>query len=152
MSFKFTPRIGRQVLRKGVNARTKYNTRSARSAMQDIISSFEDLIQHTEGVTPKILAESLEETFEKSKEYCPKDTKALVNSAYLETVKSRGKTSLEMGYGKGGKPEYTAIVHENLEFRHEFPTRAKFLQAALQEDERKIQLNILHKLRSIVNG
>lgn len=93
-----------------------------------------DIIEQTEDVTPDILLEAWEPTFKKSQYYTPKDTHDLVKSGYLE-VRSKGKKpTVEMGYGKGGKPDYAVYVHEILSYHHEHPTSAKFLQRAVMED------------------
>lgn len=89
---------------------------------------------------PGITKEALEPAFEKSKVYCPKKTHDLVNSGYL---KVRGRlragvggpqTIVEMGYAKGGFPYYALIVHEVMSYYHKPPTRAKWLQVAMQEE------------------
>lgn len=107
-------------------------------AMQDqvrqITSSLTDIIDQFEDATPEVVMDALEPTFEKSKVYCPKDTHELVESGYLEVVR-RGKSPyVEMGYAKGGKPRYAMYVHEITSYKHAAPTRAKWLQHAVQED------------------
>lgn len=97
------------------------------------------IMEQVGDVTPEICLEALEPTFEKSKVYCPKDTHDLVNSGYLEIVKRGKQPYVEMGYAKGGKPRYAPYVHEMLNYRHEAPTRAKWLQHAVQEDFGQIQ-------------
>lgn len=88
----------------------------------------------------EIMLEALEPTFEKSQMYCPVETGKLKNSGYLEVNAFRGNPRVEIGYGFGGSPKnkmgkpYTAYVHEMLELKHEPPTRAKWLQAAVMED------------------
>jgi hypothetical protein len=108
--------------------------RMANEAMKKIKADLEYIINETENVTPEIMLEALKPTFEKSKEYCPVDTGDLRGSGYLEITSFRGQPTVEMGYGKGGHPHYTAYVHENLEMRHEPPTQAKWLERAVNED------------------
>ena len=108
--------------------------RLANQAMKSIMADLQYIIDETEGTTPEIMKEALEPTFELSKKYCPKDTGALVNSGYLEVKSFRGNPSVELGYGKGGNPFYTAYVHENVEMSHQAPTQAKFLERAVNED------------------
>lgn len=115
---------------------------SATRRMAGIIRNYRDLIDHVEQGTPAVLLEAMEPTFEKSKDYCPKDTGDLVNSGYMKVSKYRGPR-VEIGYGKGGDPEYAVAVHENLEWRHKAPTRAKWLQVALEEDSDRLQSRII---------
>lgn len=116
------------------------------SSMKEIVDNLWDFIQHMEGVSSDILVEALEPTFGKAIEYCPKDTHALVNSAYLETESFRGGARAEMGFGRGGNPSYAIYVHE-MPYAHEFPTRSKFLEAAIDED----YFSIISSLPRIVN-
>lgn len=115
----------------------------ARRQMAGVINAYSRLVRHIEEATPEILMEALEPTFEKSQEYCPRDTGELLNSGYLEIRELRGKPTVEMGYGFGGSPSYAVAVHENLEWRHKAPTRAKWLQTAIEEDEQAIQGRIV---------
>lgn len=133
--------VGRQILR-GSAASSGYadNQRFARAAMNAVSRNYNALIKHIKDVTPEVLIEALEPTFEKSKVYCPEDTGRMKASAFLEITPGG---TVAMGYGKGGNPEYTAEVHENLEWRHKSPTRAKWLQVALEEDEQDIQRRIV---------
>lgn len=110
------------------------NRTDATKGMAGVVRNYERLVKHLTGATPQVLLNALGPTFELSQEYCPKDTGNLVESGYLEVTVSRGAPRVEMGYGKGGKPKYAVRVHENLEWRHKRPTRAKWLQAALEED------------------
>lgn len=108
--------------------------RQANAAMKSIMKDLQYIIDETENTTPEIMKQALEPTLELSAKYCPKDTHALVNSRYLEVTSFRGKPSVEMGYAKGGKPEYAAYVHEMVEIPHKTPTQAKFLERAVNED------------------
>jgi hypothetical protein len=126
--------VGRRQLGKGVSASTASNTRQARASMDLIIENYRKAISTLEDNIAPAIYNALEPTFEKSKEYCPKDTGALVASGYLEIVEFRGKPRVSMGYGAGGVPDYAAVVHENLEWRHKAPTKAKWLQVAMEED------------------
>lgn len=82
-----------------------------------------------------------------AKRYCPKDTKALVNSGYLEITSRGAGGTVEIGFGKGGVPHYALIVHEMLEYKHKAPTRAKFLQIAMQETRHSILARIAAQMR-----
>lgn len=110
------------------------------------------ILKGMEDVSEDIILEALEPTFEKAKMYCPKDTHALVNSAYLEKVGFRGRPRVEIGFARGGFPHYAAVVHEALEFKHASPTRAKFLEQAVMEDLDAIRDRIAAGYREFMNG
>lgn len=143
MSPRFNANIGLKSLRFR-DAETTKATRDARADMKTVIKNYRDLLAHIENVTPEILYNSLLSTFRKSQNYCPKDTGAMRDSGYLEITQFRGKPTVEIGYGRGGNPIYTAAVHENMEWRHKAPTRAKWLQLALNEDATAIQERIVN--------
>lgn len=151
MPTRFRPRVGRATVRQSVGPVTAADTRAARTAMANIVSEFERFAEHVEDASAEVIIEALMPTLDKAKVYCPKDTGALVDSAYLEDAVIRGVPTVEMGFGRGGRPDYAATVHENLEYRHKSPTRAKFLQAALEEDESAIQTRIV-ALMTLVGG
>lgn len=143
MARGFTASVGRRSLRGqfSVGADATH-TRDARASMKSIIGAYKRLVRGMEDITPSVLLLALEPTFEKSQEYCPKDTGALVESGYLQITQFRGKPRVEIGYGLGGVPPYAAAVHENLEWKHKAPTRAKWLQVALEEDANEIENRI----------
>lgn len=138
MAARFNAKVGGRVRGKDATAQ-----------MRGVLNNYKRLIRHIEEATPEILLESLEPTFELSQEYCPKDTGALVDSGYLEIVQEGRKPTVQIGYGRGGSPPYTVRVHENLEWRHKSPTKAKWLQAALEEDEKAIQGRIIRSYAGI---
>lgn len=128
MTTRFHASIG---VKRGPNA--------AREGMNQVVDNYRRLCEHMEKVSPEVLYQALEPAFELSKEYCPVDTGSMLASGYLEITEFRGTPTVEIGYGKGGKPEYTTTVHENLEYKHKDPTRAKWLQTALAEYAQDIQ-------------
>lgn len=117
-------------------------TTQVRAQMENIINTYRNFVEHIEDMTPEILEEALLPTFEKSLAYCPRDTGRMADSGYLETQAHTGVVSVEMGYGRGGEPPYTVFQHENLDFHHEPPTRAKWLQGALEEDADDVSFRI----------
>jgi len=135
MATRFNVSVGRKRNRSNLEA-------NAAKDMQGIIRNYRALVKTMEETTPATLYAALLPTFEKSKDYCPVDTGALRASGYLDITQFRGVPTVEIGYGKGGVPEYTARVHENVEWKHKEPTRAKWLQAALGEDAELIQRRI----------
>lgn len=143
----FNAVVGRKRLAKSLSTSVQSDTLSARAGMAQIIRNYRKFVQNVEEAVPDILYEALIPTFEKSQEYCPKDTGALRESGYLEITEFRRRPRVEIGYGLGGEPEYTAKVHENMEYKHKAPTRAKWLQIALEEDAEAIQMRIIKAMR-----
>lgn len=143
----FNASIGRKRLAASISPETAAYTRNARAGMQAIIRNYRKFVKNVESEMPNILFEAMAPTFQVSQEYCPKDTGKMRESGYLEITSFRGKPRVEIGYGKGGDPDYTAAVHENMEWRHKAPTRAKWLQVALEEDAQEIQSRIVTLMR-----
>jgi hypothetical protein len=148
-NLRFNARVGPARVGSRTSEDFHASVHNVRRDMQGVINRYRRLINHIETVSPDILLEALEPTFEQSKTYCPKDTGALVNSGYLEITQFRGVPTVEIGYGRGGNPSYAVNVHENLEWRHKYPTRAKWLQVALTEDEANIQNRIVNAYRTV---
>jgi hypothetical protein len=118
-----------------------------------IVRRYREFVSRVLAVGPQATKIALMPTFAKSQVYCPKKTGSLVFSGYLEVVGrmayALGGVSpvVEMGYGKGNNPFYTMIVHESMEYYHKPPTRAKWLEVALQEDKNRIVPRIAGLLR-----
>jgi hypothetical protein len=110
-----------------------------REQFKRVLRNFEAWIVHMEGETVKILKEALRPTFDRSQIFVPRKTGALKESGYLEVRTFRGKVVAEMGYGRGGQPKYAIIQHENLEYYHDPPAQAKFLERPLLEDADEIR-------------
>lgn len=134
----------------GTRSGHKYNAADLSRQLSRLVANFSGLAAHMGTESPEILREALEPTFEKSKEYCPKDTGKLVNSGYLEVQHSRGGAQAAIGYAKGGSPQYAIYVHEVPRF-HPEPTRWKWLQFALQEDADSIKERILNGVSRATN-
>lgn len=122
-------------------------TSYARDSMQSVIKNFQALCKHMEVESTEVLLEALQPAFDLSQVYVPKLTGELKKSGYLQVFAFRGRPTVEIGYGKGGEPEYAAAVHENLRWRHKTPTQAKFLERALEETESEIQARIVDGYR-----
>ena len=126
-------------------------TQDIRAQMDGIEKALSSVIAQVQAAGPQIILEALQPTFDKSQAYCPKDTYALANSGYLEAREVGDKTVVEIGYGKGGNPNYAVYVHERTDLRHKAPTRAKFLQAALEEDMDEIKQRIAIGYRNLIS-
>lgn len=110
----------------------------ARASMRGIQRSINDIFKSLENATPEALLEAMQPTFEKALYYTPVDTGDLKSSGYMQTKKQGKNIELEIGFGKGGQPPYAAHVHERTDIPHAAPTRAKFLQSAIEEDAQDI--------------
>lgn len=140
---------GRRRISKSLDAESAGFARSMKNAMQDVIANYQEFVDSVEEASPEILMNALQPTFEKSQSYCPVNTGAMKESGYLENTSFRGNPRVEIGYGKNGNPPYTAKQHENLEFRHKAPTRAKWLQVALEEDAQDIQQRVIDGMKGL---
>lgn len=108
--------------------------RQVNAGMNEIQKNLIYCLEQFENATPEIMYDALKPTFDKSLTYTPYKTGDLRNSGYLEITQWRGSPQVQMGYAKGGKPDYATYVHEMVEIPHEAPTRAKWLQVAVNED------------------
>jgi hypothetical protein len=106
---------------------------SARQEMDGIIQRYEALLRHLQGVTPTVLHNALLPVFNRSQVYVPKKTGKLMDSGNLYVGTNRaGQTEGSITYGGKDVP-YAPIVHEATWLNHVPPTRAKFLQDAMEE-------------------
>lgn len=92
--------------------------------------------------SPNVIIKALRPAFKLSKTYVPVDTGALKKSGFLEKVRNPTAPGVQIGYGRYGRPHYAAVVHENLNVKHKPPTRAKFLQDAINESLGQIQRDL----------
>lgn len=99
-----------------------------------LTKSLVDLLKQFEDATPEIMLDAMRPMYDKSQEYVPVRGGTLKNSGYLEIVEKRSKPVVEMGYAKGGSPDYAVYVHEMTSIPHVAPTRAKFLEHAVNEE------------------
>jgi hypothetical protein len=142
IGYKRTPRSFR-----ASNPSAAGYTDDIRQQMATIMKNLEDLIQAVEDVTPEALEYALQPIYDKSQEYVPVDTGDLKRSGYLETRQTSRGVEAEVGYGRGGRPSYAPIVHENMAFYHNPPTRSKFLETAINEHQQDILPRLIDFLR-----
>jgi hypothetical protein len=102
--------------------------------MATIISRYEALINRLRGITPVALQDAMLPAFNKSQVYVPKKTRALMQSGQLNVFPMEGDVATaEIVYGSE-EAWYAALVHEAVWLNHTFPTRAKYLQNAMEEE------------------
>lgn len=141
-------RVGRQRLSKSVNPIEQKYTRQIRKQMEEIERNLSKFINDLSSVTPKVLDDALRPTFEKSQELVPVRTGSLKESGFLVVERSGTEIKAEMGYAKGGEPDYAVFVHERTDLNHAHPTQAKFLQTPLEQDADAIPERILASYKS----
>lgn len=124
-------------------------TKSARESMSDIIRQIDTLFRNTKAQLPEVMEAVLEPTLGLSMVYCPIKTGKLIESAIINSGFKNGKAFASITYGDGGKIHYAAMVHERTDLNHVYPTRSKFLQAALEEDLPNYKERIAFMLRPI---
>lgn len=136
----YTKSFGAKIVLGNVNIRAKDDSsaaalgRSLNSAFGELADNFREFTDQLEGYLPADLASALEPTLELAKKYTPKDTGALVDSGYIAVEPFRGGARVEIGFAKGGTPDYAIFVHEMQDYKHAPPTGAKFLERAIDED------------------
>ena len=149
---RFRARLGRQRVTRTTSKAVAAGIGSATKQMKAIEKEYGRWVNHVEMFTPQALMEALQPTFDKSQDYVPVKSGRLKASGFLEMFKTAGGDSgVQIGYGRGGQPPYTIIVHERLDLVHAPPTRAKFLQAALEEDAEQVQRLTLENMK-IMSG
>ena len=133
---------------------TKYAggaTRNVRAQMKQLNQELTRIINSIDGVTPAAIEYGLQPIFDKSQLYVPVDTGDLQLSGFLRAEKTSSGARGIIGYAAKGKPFYAAIVHERLDVQHKSPTRAKYLQEAVQEELHQVRPRIIEYLQSMLN-
>jgi hypothetical protein len=132
---RFSTFMGRKQVRSSVQYGASQHAlnRQFQASMNDVLGNFRHFINSLEGVAPDILIEAVEPTHRKSIGYAPIKDGDLRASAYLAARTFRGGAEVEVGFGRGGHPDYAIYVHE-MPYAHADPTRSQFLRAALDED------------------
>lgn len=140
----FKATVGRSRLGRGVDTTQAEFTQSTREGLKDVVANFNAWVLNIDSQSADILLEAFESTFEISQERVPVKTGDLKDSGYLEKTQFRGSGRVDIGYAKGGIPDYAVMVHEIPEYHHEPPTSDKFLQGPLEEDIENIQQRIIN--------
>jgi len=127
---------------------------ASKGGMAPIIDAFDEFCEDLDlQVMPDVLAEALQPTLELSQRYVPYKTGTLHDSAFIAIAKvGRGNQEAQIGYAKNDEAPYALIVHEDLTARHDPPTRAKYLQTAIDEDFYDILQRIGNSIRKRQRG
>ena len=141
----FTARIGGRV---GTIKRVAGIGKVIRPDAIAILKRYTSFTKAVQAAGPFITKAAMQPAFDLSQVYVPKDTLALMKSGYLKVTRRSKNHTVQMGYGFGGTPHYAGIVHEVLEFKHESPTRAKYLTEALNQTQAEA-INIIRERYSV---
>lgn len=125
---------------------------SVRTQFKQISDNYEKIVNGLKGVSVEVLLDALRPTYELSQKYVPVDTGDLKESGFLERDKGSKYPRVVMGYGRGGIPNYAALVHERMDLQHMAPTKAKYLLSALEEDAPNIQNRIVADYKKIIGA
>ncbi len=121
------------------------HTRAVREQMQGINKHLSGILADAQYGLIEDIRLAFRPIFDLSQEYVPFYSGRLKRSGFFEVRRiARSKVPkrfvrrmpvLKIGYAAGGNPPYAVVVHENLEAYHRPPKRAKFLEAALREQQ-----------------
>lgn len=135
--------IGRVRVTKAASPSEAYYIQSIRQQMSAISTRLHRVVQHIDKVTPEATKFGLQAIYDESQKLVPVDTGRLKASAFIETRKTARGAEAFLGYGKAGDPPYAGIVHERMDFYHQPPTQAKFLEEAvfrrIQDFRRRVE-------------
>lgn len=143
-------RIGYARIPSSSNPSQASYTRDIRDQMKAIEDNLTAVIESVKEAGPDIVIEALQPTFDKSQTYCPVDKGDLKASGYLSADKQGDNVVANIGYGRGGQPPYAVFVHERTDLQHASPTRAKFLQSAIEEDLDSIKNRLIEGYRGLL--
>jgi hypothetical protein len=101
--------------------------------MAAVLKRYEAFVRNFQDVTPDVLRNALQPVFDKSQEYVPVRTGDLKDSGVITVTSSHDRTEGEITYGNA-QAWYAALVHEYVWLNHAPPTRAKYLQSAMEEE------------------
>lgn len=110
----------------------QFKNRRVKSTVKQWAKELNVFANEIESALPLAIREGLFPIYETSQMLVPVDTGDLKESGFIDVDRSpRGRSITGVvGYGDNGFPHYALLVHENLEFFHEYPTQAKFLEEA----------------------
>lgn len=121
---------------------------SAVRGIDNLLMNYRIFAELLEGrILPEEMTDALTPTLELARVYCPVDTGELRASGYVESVRTRGRVSTEIGFGRGGHPSYAVMVHENPAAFHKPPTQYKFLERAVFEEQNEVMDRIFKSVK-----
>lgn len=139
--------VGSQRISDGTRESVAAATRTTRKQFAQVQRNLQELLNTLRNATPEAMVHALQPIYRESQSLVPVDSGDLKGSGFLQVTERGKEPKVALGYGRGGKPFYTAFVHENLEAKHKAPTQAKFLQQPLDDQFHLIQPRIVEYLR-----
>lgn len=119
---------GRQRIDWFVSPTEKHYTRQMRAQMEGVLKNLQKVIDSIEDASPQGLLYAVQPIYDESQRLVPVDTGDLRASGFIETRRRLRGAQVVVGYARGGRPHYAALVHERLDFFHQPPTQAKYLE------------------------
>jgi len=148
----FRGRVGRGRISGGDTSSNARFTRNIRAAMKEVEGLISKTINELDGITTDVLLDAMEPTFDKVIKYTPVDSGKLIESLALDIDASGKVVKASISAGNGNEVDYAVFVHERLDQNHQSPTRAKFIQSALEEDVDAIKKRLIEGYKSKVKG
>ncbi len=124
--------VGLRRIPSGTRGSTASGTRDLRAQLAQINRNLRRFIDRVNNVTPEAVFVALHPIFAESQKLVPVKTGDLKASGYLEVERTFSGINAELGYARGGRPDYAVLVHEMIDIPHDDPTQAKFLQQPLE--------------------
>ena len=90
------------------------------------------VMKTAKNLLPGALKAGVKPIFDESQRLVPVDTGKLKASGFVNARMTQKGAKVDIGYGKGNRPDYAMMVHERLESAHASPTQAKYLTQAVQ--------------------
>lgn len=113
-------------------------TRDLREQFKVIEDNLARVINTIKEATPEALDFALEPIFLQASEWVPIDKGPLSESLVLETSQTSAGAFGGIGFGIGESASYAVIVHEDMNVFHAPPTKAKFLEDAINKHEKDV--------------
>jgi hypothetical protein len=96
--------------------------------LDKVVASIQNLAGDIQRELAAVLYQEGEGLITEAKQEVPVDTGVLRASGYVRWPEYQGSTvTVQVGFGGAAAP-YALLVHENLESRHNPPTKAKYLE------------------------
>lgn len=115
--------------------------------MANIRNNLRKVLRKIDNATGPAIVFGMQPIFDESQILVPVKTGALKRSGFLDVERRGGGASAAIGYAKKGEPLYAIIQHERLDFSHQAPQQAKYLEEAVNRHIDKIQPRVAEFIR-----
>ena len=107
----------------------------AQKGFRQLEAEYNKFVAHVEDNMGPVIESGLHVVLDYSQDLVPVKSGELKRSGYVTSVRVPKGVLAEIGYARGGIPDYAVVVHEDLNKFHEPPTQAKFLEDAINANE-----------------